>query len=310
MPGGVESKPPYPLRVGLVGAGPWAMRAHIPLLTGGPETELVGVWARRLDRAQAVAAATGCIPYDRLDRMFTACDAVAFAVPPDVQPVLAIQAANAGLALLLDKPLALDVASAHAVRDAVVAAGVSTVHFLTYEFHPETRAFLAAAQARDWLAADARFLTGSFLPGNPFATPWRLEQGPLADLGPHALDLVEHAVGPISRVDAASQTADWTSVICRHIAGAISTISLSGTIASPTPHFDIELFGSESHLRLSPDLVNMERNFAELRHAFAACARHPSIAAEIGVPDVHRAVRLVELLAETNRVCVDARGHQ
>jgi predicted dehydrogenase len=48
-----------PLGVGLVGTGPWAEMAHAPILTGGPETELVGIWGRRPEAAAELAAKFG-----------------------------------------------------------------------------------------------------------------------------------------------------------------------------------------------------------------------------------------------------------
>ncbi|MFE6133357.1 gfo/Idh/MocA family oxidoreductase, partial [Streptomyces sp. NPDC056437] len=38
---------PAPVRVGLVGAGPWARAMHARMLAAGPETTLTAVWARR-----------------------------------------------------------------------------------------------------------------------------------------------------------------------------------------------------------------------------------------------------------------------
>ncbi|HPJ19491.1 MAG TPA: gfo/Idh/MocA family oxidoreductase, partial [Actinomycetota bacterium] len=37
-----------PVRVGLVGAGPWAEILHAPMLAAGPETTLAVVYARRI----------------------------------------------------------------------------------------------------------------------------------------------------------------------------------------------------------------------------------------------------------------------
>ena len=68
-------------------------------------------------------------------------DAVAFAVPPETQAELALVAVNAGKHLLLDKPVALTVAAANALRDAATAAGVASVVFFTDRFADESRAW-------------------------------------------------------------------------------------------------------------------------------------------------------------------------
>jgi predicted dehydrogenase len=110
--------------VGLVGAGPWAQLVHGPVLVAGPETHLVGVWARRPDAASELASHLGVRPFDRYEDLLDACQAVAFSVPPAVQAELAATAARRGKALLLEKPIADDLNSARRLADAVGEAGV------------------------------------------------------------------------------------------------------------------------------------------------------------------------------------------
>ena len=73
------------LRVGLVGAGPWATIVHAPLLAGGPGTRLEVVWARREEAAAELAGKYGAAAAGSFEALLERCDAVAFAVPPAVQ---------------------------------------------------------------------------------------------------------------------------------------------------------------------------------------------------------------------------------
>ena len=73
------------VRTGLVGAGPWATVMHAPLLAGGPGTSLEAVWARREDAATELAQQYGASVAGSFDELLERCDAIAFAVPPDVQ---------------------------------------------------------------------------------------------------------------------------------------------------------------------------------------------------------------------------------
>ncbi|MFD9246408.1 Gfo/Idh/MocA family protein, partial [Streptomyces sp. NPDC059556] len=91
-------------RIGLLGTGPWAGHTHAPALAGHPGIEFSGVWGRRPEAAGALAAASGTRAYDDVDALFEASDAVALALPPDVQAPLAVRAAHAGCHVLLDKP--------------------------------------------------------------------------------------------------------------------------------------------------------------------------------------------------------------
>jgi predicted dehydrogenase len=67
-------------------------------------------------------------------------EAVAFAVPPEVQAELALVAAKVGKHLLLEKPVAMTVAAVHALRDAATSAGVASVVFFTDRFADASRA--------------------------------------------------------------------------------------------------------------------------------------------------------------------------
>ena len=104
-----------PVAVGLVGAGPWAETVHGPMLAAGPHTRLAGVWARR-PRAAARLGGTGLRAHRRPVRQLRGRRVL---VPPGVQAELAVLAARAGKALLLEKPLAADLDGAERVAEAV-----------------------------------------------------------------------------------------------------------------------------------------------------------------------------------------------
>src|SRR5688572_4723831 len=70
------------LKMGLVGAGPWATVVHAPMIAGGPGTSLEVVWARREDAADELASPYGAAVAGSFEELLERCDAVAFAVPP------------------------------------------------------------------------------------------------------------------------------------------------------------------------------------------------------------------------------------
>jgi predicted dehydrogenase len=218
-----------PLRVGLVGAGPWARMVHAPMIAGHPGTELAGVWARRAEAAAEVAGAHSAPVFPRYEELLDACDAVAFAVPPDVQAMHAVTAARAGKALLLEKPVALDRAGAERLADAVGAAGVGSQILLTWRYSDAVRAFLAGLAPRRSIGGRAWFLGAGSL-GGDFATPWRLARGHLLDLGPHVLDLLDAALGPIVGVRAHGDVHRWTGLLLEHTSGAVSEASMSAVV--------------------------------------------------------------------------------
>src|SRR5690242_18538834 len=122
------------VRFGLMGSGHWANIVHAPGLAAHPEVEFVGIHGRDQDKLAKIAADHGTRPYADVDALIADVDALAFAAPPDVQALIAIRAAAAGKHLLLEKPPALDLATADRLVEAVDGSGVSTIVFFTQRF--------------------------------------------------------------------------------------------------------------------------------------------------------------------------------
>ncbi|WP_030976563.1 Gfo/Idh/MocA family protein [Streptomyces sp. NRRL S-1824] len=261
-----------PVRVGLVGAGPWARAMHARMLAAGPETTLTAVWARRPEAAAEVANAYGAHAAGSFAELLDQCEAIAFAVPPTVQAGLAVQAAAAGRALLLEKPLGADLAAARAVADAVAEHGVISQLVLTKRYHPTTREFLAEAATREVIGARSCYLHGAFL-GGEFATSWRLEHGALLDLGPHLLDLLDSAVAPIVSVRGTGDPRRWIELTCEHSNGAVSQASLSGSVNLPRARTRVELFGPSDELVYDTAEIDHEECWPILRNEFATAVR-------------------------------------
>jgi predicted dehydrogenase len=203
------------VRFGLIGTGYWADVAHAAGIAAHPQAELVGVWGRDAAKAEALAERHGARPFDDLDALLEAVDAVAFSVPPDVQGELAPRAAEAGKALLLEKPLALDVAAAERI---VEAARVPTVVLFTFRLDPTLAAwYRAEVDGHAWDGAAMLYLGSIFEEGNPFgASPWRRERGALWDVGPHALAALLPSLGAVEQVTAVRGRGDEVHLALRH----------------------------------------------------------------------------------------------
>src|SRR5262249_36843900 len=158
--------------------------------SAGPELALAGVWARRPEAAQALAAKCGAEVAPSFETLLERCEAVAFSVPPDVQAALGVRAAAAGKHLMLDKPLAIPLADAQRLVRAIEGAGVVSQLMLTQRYRPSIAAFLEGAREYPARAARMAFLSSAFVRG-PYVNSWRKEHGALHDLGPHAFDLLE-----------------------------------------------------------------------------------------------------------------------
>ncbi|MFH8437145.1 Gfo/Idh/MocA family protein [Streptomyces sp. NPDC018007] len=242
--------PAAPLRIGLLGTGPWARNTQAPALAAHPGVELSGVWGRRAEAAESLAAAHGAPAYtgdEGVEALLAASDAVAFALPPDVQAPLAVRAAEAGRHLLMDKPVATTVEGARAVADAVERAGVASVVFCTLRFAPDTAAWIAEQAERDgWFTARAQWLGSLYAEGSTSQyadSPWRREKGGLWDVGPHALSVLIPVLGDVEHLTAAPGPADTTHLILRHASGASSTVTLGLSAPPGAAGVEIEFRG-------------------------------------------------------------------
>jgi len=280
-----------PLRVGLAGAGPWAAKAYAPMLAAGPETMLAGVWARRPEAAEALAAAHGAEAVPGYDDLLARCDAVAFAVPPDVQVELAIRAARAGRHLMLDKPLAITLEGARRLTQAVEAAGVVSQLMLTQRFRPSAERWIGEARALEPMGARLAFLSSAFVRG-PYATSWRKEHGALHDLGPHAFDLLDAALGPIVQVTGRGDPRRWVALACAHESGAVSDVVMSGIVQLPSSVFRIDAYGERNVATYDGVAAAAESPWAEARRSFAGAVR-AGTAPEL---DVRRGLMLQETI--------------
>jgi predicted dehydrogenase len=122
------------LRFGLLGTGHRATETQAPGLAAHDGASFVGVWGRDPAKAEALASRFQVGAFADLDALLGEVDAVAIAVPPDVQADLAVRAAKAGRHLLLDKPLALSLEAARQVVEATESSGVASVVFFTARF--------------------------------------------------------------------------------------------------------------------------------------------------------------------------------
>lgn len=220
-------------------------------LANGLDTTLAGMWARNHGSTADVAGQYQAAVFDTFTELVATCDAVAFAVPPQVQAVLAAQAAEAGRHVLLEKPIAADLASAERLAAAIERAGVCSQVVLTRRHFEQTQRFIARVRAARPLATRAHFVTGSGIDG-PFATPWHGELGALHDLGPHVIDLLDALHGPIVGLRAHGDPLRSVGMLIDHEGGYTSQALVS--IRAPT---DPVLAGAEVFTRDGPLVLDL-----------------------------------------------------
>ena len=266
------------MRFAVLGTGHWARTVHAAAIAAHPTAELAGIWGRDAQKAADVGAEFDVPGTDDLAALLDRVDAVAVAVPPDVQVALAEQAAAAGRHLLLEKPIGLSTADADRVVTAVRSAGVASVVFFTFRFQAATTTWLAQA-GRTRLAGGAASWLGA-LAGSPFDSAWRREHGALWDIGPHALSLLVPALGPVVSVQAGAGAGDTVHLVLQHeTPGVASTVTLSHTVAPLAAGIEFSVHGDAGRLVLLPDTESAVESLSaavdELTAAAVTGGDHP-----------------------------------
>ncbi len=113
-------------KVGFVGAGGVAMR-HARHLAQLKDVRVVGVTDPNAAAAQSFAETTDAAAVKDLDELIkTSPDAVYVCVPPHAHGAIEEQLLDAGIAIFVEKPLALDLPTAERIAAAASKAGVAT----------------------------------------------------------------------------------------------------------------------------------------------------------------------------------------
>ena len=238
------------IRWGLIGASNIA-REHVINAIRVNGGEVLSVMSANAARANDYAAANG-IPSatDRLDGLLERddIDAVYISTTNELHRDQALAAAKAGKHILCEKPLALDLADAHAMVDAAKAAGVvfaTNHHLRNAGAHRSMRAAIAEGRIGRPLAA--RVFHAVYLP--PFLQGWRINKpeaggGVILDIAVHDADTLRFVLGdePES-VEALTQSAGMGE---SGLEDAVMTIACfnSGLIAQTHDAFTAKYAGT------------------------------------------------------------------
>ncbi len=132
-----EAAPPSDrvLRCGVIGVGRMG-RHHARVYSQGAGTELVGVVDRDRDRAREITESWGGAAMESIDELLAVgVDAVTIATPTIHHRAAAEQLLEAGVACLVEKPLAPDAAEAAAIAEAAARSGavLQVGHIVRYD---------------------------------------------------------------------------------------------------------------------------------------------------------------------------------
>ena len=137
-------------RIGVVGAGWWSTRAHLPAVVNNPDAELVAladpVDAKR-ERAASVFGPQRCYRSHREMLDAETLDGVVIAVPHTAHFGVALDALRAGCHLMLEKPMVVESQQANRLLGESAERGLQIVVGYPYHYNSQVLG------VRDWIAS-------------------------------------------------------------------------------------------------------------------------------------------------------------
>jgi predicted dehydrogenase len=194
------------IRVGFYGTG-FISRTHSWFLKHATvDRRIVAVHDPAMDRAQAFAERVGADVVGE-DELLDRVDAVFVTTWTSEHERLVTAAAERGLAVFCEKPLAVDGDSAQRMADAVEVAGVVNQVGLILRFTPQfmyARSLLADDRAGRLMAVS--FRDDQFIPiQSHYGSTWRIDpercgRGTLLEHSIHDVDILQWLAGPVDAV--------------------------------------------------------------------------------------------------------------
>jgi predicted dehydrogenase len=254
-------------RIGLVGYGFGGRYFHAPLIASAPGVELAGVVTASPERGEQVAAEhPGVAIFSDLTELAAAgAQAVAISTPVETHVPLALQALELGLAVVVDKPVALD---ADAARPALLAAEAAGLPLTVYQNRRWDSDLLTVRRLiADKRLGDVRRFESRFERFQPGDGPPPAGGGLLLDFGSHLFDQALYLFGPVeslyaevelNAVDADGRPLleDSFFVALRHRSGVVSHLGGSWVEGAPGPRFRVS--GSEGTYVLDKTMEGQE----------------------------------------------------
>lgn len=251
------------VRIGLLGYGFGGRYFHAPLISSAPGCVLAGVVTRSPDRRGELAQEHPGVPaFGSLAELAAAgVDAVAISTPAHTHVALAQEALRLGLPTVVDKPFALDAASARTTVELAEEIGVALTVYQNRRWDSDfltLSSLLERGALGQILRLESRFERFAPDPGPPAAGG-----GTLLDFGSHLVDQALTLLGParcahaevMTRSDLGDRSEDVVVVLV-HDSGPVSHLAGSWVQGAPGPRFRVT--GTEAAYVVGDGEVQMD----------------------------------------------------
>ena len=238
-----------PVRIGLVGYGFGGRRFHAPFLAAATECAFLGVVTTSEERRALVRTDHPDVDvFDDLRQLVDAgAEAVAISTPAATHTDLTEAALELGLAVVCDKPFALDAAAAAHTMEVARASGSIVVPFQNRRWDSD---FLTVRKLmHDGELGAVRQFESGFERYAPDRGPGPAGGGVLLDFGSHLVDQALVLFGPVQTVYCELRQRDTgldddVFVALIHVSGVRS--HLRGTFSQHAPGLRFRVTGTEA----------------------------------------------------------------
>jgi predicted dehydrogenase len=263
----------HTLNVAIVGLGHLHPRGYMTLFEQCPKIRVVAAFDNDKVLVDGFCGDFGIRGYTDLRELLTLekIDIAAFFLPHSESADAAIACADKGIHLLMEKPIARDVADVRRVADAVRKNGVKITTGYCWRFHPVVRTMkdcIEQGSIGTIVSVEARLAAGKverYIKGH---AGWMLEKsrsggGPMYNLGVHWIDLLCHVLGDTveqvcavnTRTSRTYDVEDSSVALLRFGKGTVGVLSTSYVVPDCFPNgrdLYIGIKGARGVLSYSP----------------------------------------------------------
>jgi predicted dehydrogenase len=243
-----------PVCFGLVGAGAIA-HSYLQAFQNCPEVQLVAVSDTNFAAAQSMAQKANCKAYSSHIAMADAerLDAVLVCTPPNTHPHISTDFIERRIAILCEKPLCKDVASARSMILAARSAGVMMTMASKFRYVDDVvkaRQLVNSGAIGDVVLIENFFTSHVDMTQRWNSNPEISGGGVLIDNGTHSVDIMRYFLGPLAEIHVVEgkrsqhlPVDETVHVFLRSTSGILGTVDLSWSINKELESY-LRIYGS------------------------------------------------------------------
>lgn len=246
--------------LGLIGAGGIA-QAYAQIARNAQAFRVVGVADPRRDAARALAEPLDCPAFASHEKLFeeTGCEAAVVCTPPVTHPAIVCSLLARRVAVLCEKPLAIDPVSARAMLIEAERAGVPFT--MASKFRYAEDVVRAKSIVESGTVGDVILFENTFASRVDMSRRWNSDPavsggGVLIDNGTHSVDILRFLLGPLTAVSAVSgrpvqnlRVEDTVRLSALTATGVLAGIDLSWGLNKECDSY-IDLYGTAGTLHV------------------------------------------------------------